>query len=189
MARKSRFREKLYLVLLENQFGASLRSGRALWALQSSLSYQTGSDPHEVITVPAGFVTDLASIPRPVWSFYPPDGPWVKGAVVHDFLYYTQGDGRWSNQIGISRDRPYSRAEADHVLYEAMVDRGIGAWARFVIWAAVRMGGAVGWALKHKTARPQPAPASLKPPPKAGVAKAKHGRPSPSGSERPLAGS
>jgi hypothetical protein len=55
---------------------------------------------------PAGFVTDLASIPRPIWSFFPPDGPWVKGAIVHDFLYYTQGSGDWYGRHGITRGSP-----------------------------------------------------------------------------------
>ena len=81
----SRFGGKLVLVLLDNKRQPSIRRGRSLWGLQRELTYQTGDDPAEIITVPAGFVTDLASIPRVVWSFFPPDGPWVKGAVIHDF--------------------------------------------------------------------------------------------------------
>lgn len=96
--------------------------------------------------MPASFVTDLASIPRAVWSFYPPDGPWVKAAVIHDFLYATKGVGVWGKKhVGITRATPYTRAEADNILREAMVDRGIGAWERNVIWSAVRAGGAGGW--------------------------------------------
>ena len=86
----SRFDGKLVLVLLDNRDAPAIRAGRSLWALQRDLSYTTG-DTSDVITVPAGFVTDLASIPRLVWSFYPPDGPWVKAAIIHDFLYDTQG--------------------------------------------------------------------------------------------------
>jgi hypothetical protein len=161
MAATSRFSGKLYLVLLEGKHASSINSGRSLWGVQRPIAYQTGEDPGEIITVPAGFVTDLASIPRPVWSFYPPDGPWVKGAVIHDFLYYTQGDGLWGKTHGITRDRPYTRAQSDHVLWEAMKDRGIHAWARFVIWAAVRLGGWIGWSVKHKRARPKPTAAEL----------------------------
>jgi hypothetical protein len=159
----SRFGGKLVLVLLDNKRQPSIRSGRSLWGLQRELTYQTGDDPAEIITVPAGFVTDLASIPRVVWSFFPPDGPWVKGAVIHDFLYFTQGIGIWYGRHGVSRAEPYSRAEADHILREAMADRGIGAWAQFVIWAAVRLGGAVGWARKHDKPRPKPTAAELQP--------------------------
>ncbi len=160
----SRFKGKLYLVLLDNRTRPSLRNGRSLWALQRALTYQTGADPSEIITVPAGFVTDLASIPRPIWSFFPPDGPWVKGAVIHDFLYYTQGTGLWYGRRGVSRSRPYTRAESDAILREAMADRGIGAWAQFVIWAAARLGGWIGWARKHEKRRPRPSVRSLQPP-------------------------
>lgn len=159
----SRFQGKLYLVLLERRYGPSLRSGRSLWALQRPLVYTTGPPPGETITVPAGFVTDLASIPRVVWSFYPPDGPWVKAAVVHDFLYYTQGDGIWGKTVGVPPGRRYSRRESDAIFWEAMADLGIGRWGRFVIWAAVRLGGWIGWARKHTVARPHPSPASLQP--------------------------
>ena len=159
----SRFGGKLVLVLLDNRRQPSVRSGRSLWGLQRELTYQTGADPLEIITVPRGFVTDLASIPRPVWSFFPPDGPWVKGAVVHDFLYFTQGTGVWYQRRGVVRAKPYSRAEADHILREAMADRGIGAWAQFVIWSAVRLGGWIGWARKHDKPRRQPTPADLGP--------------------------
>lgn len=74
----SRFAGKLVLVLLDDKDHPSTKAGRSLWAVQRSLSYQTGADPNEIITVPAGFATDLAPIPRAVWSFYPPDGPWVQ---------------------------------------------------------------------------------------------------------------
>jgi len=160
----SRFSGKLYLVLLDNKSAPAIRSGRSLWALQKELTYQTGPDKEEVINVPAGFVTDLASIPRPIWSFFPPDGPWVKGAIVHDFLYYTQGTGEWYGRRGIVREQPYTRAESDGILREAMADRGIGAWAKFVIWSAVRLGGWIGWALKHTKPRPHPAPSTLRTP-------------------------
>ncbi len=162
--RQSRFGGKLYLVLLESRSAPSLRSGRSLWALQRSLIYRTGPERDAVITVPAGFVTDLASIPRPIWSFFPPDGPWVKGAIIHDFLYYTQGTGEWYGRDGIDRPEPYTRAESDWILNEAMLDLQIGAWARFVIYTAVRLGGWIGWARKHDKPRPHPNPSTLQPP-------------------------
>ena len=39
------------------------------------------------ITVPAGFITDFASVPWPFWSFIRPWGKWGKAAVLHDYLY------------------------------------------------------------------------------------------------------
>lgn len=109
------------------------------------MAYRTGSAPHETVTVPAGFVTDLASIPRIVWSFFPPDGPWVKAAIVHDFLYDTVGDGQWHSHRGVSRFEPYSRREADRILLEGMIDRRIGILARTMIYLAVRTAGWIGW--------------------------------------------
>lgn len=141
----SRFAGKLVLVLLDNRDAPSIRAGRSLWALRDDLTYQTGGDATELVTVPAGFVTDLASVPRVVWSFYPPDGPWVKAAIIHDFLYDTEGSGVWYKRQGISRGRSYSRAESDAILKEGMADRGIGRWEQLVIWAAVRIGGKGGW--------------------------------------------
>jgi len=141
----SRFSGKLVLVLLDGKDRPSVRSGRSLWAVQREIKYQAGSDPAELIIVPAGFVTDLTSVPRAVWSFYPPDGPWVKAAVIHDFLYYTKGTGDWHGRVGISRPLPYTRKEADDILKEGMADRGIGSWEQGVIWTAVRVGGAGGW--------------------------------------------
>lgn len=140
-----RFTGKLVLVLLDNKDGPSIRNGRSLWAVQRALEYQAGDDPNELIIVPAGFVTDLASVPRMVWSFYPPDGPWAKAAIIHDFLYWTKGTGEWHGRVGITRAEQYSRKDADDILKEAMADRKVGKWEQFVIWASVRLGGAGGW--------------------------------------------
>ena len=143
--RIGRFAGKLVLVLLDNRDAPALRGGRSLWAVERPLGYRTGEGVGERIVVPAGFVTDLASVPRAVWSFYPPDGPWAKAAIIHDFLYATRGTGVWHGRIGVTRERPYSRQEADAILREAMADRKVGFWERFVIWSSVRLGGAGGW--------------------------------------------
>lgn len=140
-----RFGGKLVLVLLDNKFSPSIKKGRSLWGLQRDLTYRTG-DGDDLITVPAGFVTDLTSIPRWGWILLPPDGPWVKAAIVHDFLYATSGTGQWKRrQDGRTRAEPYDRAEADGVFREALENRGVDPVRRFVIWAAVRVGGAKGW--------------------------------------------
>lgn len=143
--RSGRFAGKLVLVLLDNKDGPSIRAGRSLWGVQRALEYQVGNDPEKLIIVPPGFVTDLASVPRVVWPFYPPDGPWAKAAVIHDFLYATKGTGEWHTQRGITRADPYSRKEADDILKEAMADRNVGKWEQGVIWSSVRLGGAGGW--------------------------------------------
>lgn len=78
------------------------------------------------IIVPVGFVTDLASIPQPLWSILPPIGSYDRAAVVHDYLYTRNG---------------CTRGEADNVLKEGMkVDEVQGLKLR-MIYAGVRMGG------------------------------------------------
>lgn len=148
-----RFDCKLVLVLLDNKRGPSIKAGRCLWGLHDPLTYRPSNQPETLITAPRGFPTDLASIPRWGWVLLPPDGPWVKAAVIHDFLYTTGGRGVWKHQpIGITRE-PYSRKEADWILRDAMENRGVDRLRRWVIWAAVRLGGRRGWD-EGETARP-----------------------------------
>src|SRR3954454_19309299 len=42
------------------------------------------------VSVPKGFVTDLASIPQLFCSILPPTGRYSYPAIVHDFLYWCQ---------------------------------------------------------------------------------------------------
>lgn len=147
------FGGKLVLVLLDNTHGPSLKGGRSLWGLQRDLTYRRGELP-ELITVRAGFPTDLASIPRWAWVILPPDGPWVKAAIVHDYLYATSGTGVWKRKgPAVTRERPYSRAEADVILREAMAARGVDLVRRTLIYLAVRLGGAGGWGQEDQIRR------------------------------------
>lgn len=141
----NRFGGKLVLVLLDNKYAPSIRSGRSLWALYHPLSYRP-SNGEDVVTVPQGFRTDLASVPRWAWALIPPDGPWVKGAVVHDYLYKTKGTGIWYQQpLGITRAMPYTRAEADWIFRDALANRGVDWLRRNILWLSVRLGGVCGW--------------------------------------------
>ncbi len=124
--------------------------------LLEALEYHVGHpDSAEVITVPAGFETDFASIPWGLWNLFPPLGPWARPAIIHDFLYATRGGGWWAPPganrrkwiTGPHAPRRYSRADADAIFLEAMtvVDPSVPAWRRTVMYRAVRMGGAKGW--------------------------------------------
>lgn len=139
-----RFSGKLFLVLLDDKDHPSIRDGRSLWGLAKPLTYTTLAG--DTITVPAGFVTDLASIPRIVSGALPPDGPWTEAAVIHDCLYFTLGGAHlWHGKRVISRAQPYSRAESDDILREAMADIGVNVVQRNIIWSGVRVGGSKGW--------------------------------------------
>ena len=107
-----------------------LDDGRT-FRLVSEFDYHVGSETSsDYIHVPAGFVTDFASVPQPFWSAIPPWGKYGKAAVVHDYLYGC-------------KDR--SRKAADGVFLEAMCVLGVPWWERTIMWAAVRIGGYWAW--------------------------------------------
>jgi hypothetical protein len=144
---------KLKVILLDDKTHGSTRDGRSLWATTEELVYWP-SNEHVPIIVPRGFVTDLASIPRPLWSWLPPDGPWAKAAVIHDFLYYTQGKGvliyprnqktDWTCH-DTTLQRPYTKEDADWILRDAQKDRKVDVFSRNAIWLGVHFGGGNGW--------------------------------------------
>ena len=93
------------------------------------------------IRVPAGFKTDLASIPQALWNVLPPVGRYDRAAVVHDFLYRNNG---------------VTRKQADDVLLEAMEVLGVRATQRWVIYAGVRLGGWKPWS-NYRNGKPETA--------------------------------
>lgn len=99
------------------------------WRLTAPLVYRSDVAGC-TFTVPAGFVTDFASVPRIPIVYDLCGDTSTKAAVVHDFLYTTH---------------PCDRATADAVLREASALTGVPAWRRWLIWAGVRLGGGSHW--------------------------------------------
>jgi hypothetical protein len=120
---------------LDVQILDATRDGRVTAKLLEPFSYEAQSAGGvDTIVAPAGFVTDFASVPWGAWNLEPPLGDAAKAAVIHDYLYATRGlDGR------------YGRAEADGIFRQALEAAGVPAWKRWLLWAAVRLGGAGGW--------------------------------------------
>ncbi|MGM9510170.1 DUF1353 domain-containing protein [Larkinella sp. GY13] len=54
------------------------------WVLVEPLTFQTLIG--EVI-IPAGYVTDFASVPAPLWSVFPPIGRYNRASLLHDYWY------------------------------------------------------------------------------------------------------
>ncbi|MGF6549288.1 DUF1353 domain-containing protein [Paraburkholderia youngii] len=100
-----------------------------LWRLMAPLIYQSDV-AGQTFTVPTGFLTDLASVPRIPIAYLLAGGTSNEASVVHDFLYSTQ---------------PVTRAIADAVLREASAVTGVPAWRRWLMWAGVRVGGRFHW--------------------------------------------
>lgn len=105
------------------------------WILEAPLHYVTpaGAD----ITVPPGFVTDLASIPRLLYVLIPVNGRHRAAAILHDWLYEMQ---------------PCERAEADRLFLSAMADSGVRWTQRWAMYLGVRVGGWIVWARRGATA-------------------------------------
>lgn len=77
-----------------------------------------------------GFVTDLASVPRPFWSILPPFGHYDRAAIIHDFLYGVKGD------VGTIK---LTRAQCDEIFRSEMILDGVSPWVANLMWASVRL--------------------------------------------------
>jgi hypothetical protein len=95
------------------------------WRLNEPVVYQSDV-AGQTFTVPAGFVTDLASVPRWPLVYLLAGGTANEASVVHDFLYSTH---------------LVPRAVADAVLKEASLLTGVPKWRAWLMWAGVRIGG------------------------------------------------
>lgn len=82
------------------------------------------------VTVPVGFVTDFASIPRAFWSLLPRDGQYGYAAIIHDYLYWNQS---------------VSKSEADLIFKYAMQDFEVPAPVVSTVFTAVSVAGGGAW--------------------------------------------
>lgn len=91
------------------------------------------------LTVPAGFQTDLASVPRIFQNVIENDDSDIsKPSVLHDFLYSRHGVA-WQDK------QPFTRAECDDILRDGMDARMAYGPRMWCVWAAVRAFGWIPW--------------------------------------------
>lgn len=76
------------------------------------------------LTIPKGFETDFASVPRIFHSIFPPTGRYGVAALVHDYLCV---------------EKPVTRQEADAIFYDLMKRYDVKSWKAKVMYAAVRL--------------------------------------------------
>lgn len=94
------------------------------WKLLARFRYVTMVETKpKVITVPPGFVTDFASIPRPLRMIYEAWGSYGWAAVVHDYL------------CSVDKKR---RRYNDKVLIEAMAVSNVPVRRQRIFWTGVR---------------------------------------------------
>jgi hypothetical protein len=105
------------------------------WRLLAGFTYAFGHEDSPVrVEIPAGFVTDFASVPKVLQGLIGSVETHGKAAVLHDYLYATQ---------------PVSRIVADAVFLEAMAVLGVPRWKRWAMYRAVRCFGWWPWN-KHR---------------------------------------
>lgn len=95
-------------------------NGRVMWQTLQPLTYTT--DDGDSITVPIGFLTDLATTPRAMWIWLPPNWKYTKAAVLHDYLL-------------VSEERTWS--EANKLFHEAMGGLGVNKTTNWVMYQSV----------------------------------------------------
>jgi Protein of unknown function (DUF1353) len=100
------------------------------WITVEDMTYVIGSTTDRIV-VPKGFVTDFASIPQALWSLgLSPYGQYSRAAIVHDYLYWSQG---------------CTRAQSDRLLVIAMKESNVRGFDEFVVYQGVDKGGAGSW--------------------------------------------
>lgn len=117
------------------------------------------------LTIPAGYLHDGASVPRPAWSLVPPQ-PKDRAAPGHDYPYelggvFDDGEFEYMDADGVWRPiRESNRVFWDRAfrVWLEMDPRGPGATKRQLVYAAVRAGGRGAWGPKPPRELPDDAP-------------------------------
>lgn len=104
---------------------AGMRGSSRLFKLTADFRFYSSKG---LITVPKGFITDGASIPKMFWSIFAPFGQYFQSALIHDWLYS-------------SNNKQFTREEADFLLNEGMIILGVPWIQRVLILRTVRIFG------------------------------------------------
>lgn len=101
------------------------------WIVREPLIWDA-ADGRTAIIVPAGFTTDLASVPRLLRGMphFDVNGRARRPAVLHDFLYFTGMGGK---------------RQADFAFYDALRFEGVSQWNAWLFWKAVDWFGFIAW--------------------------------------------
>jgi len=101
------------------------------WRINAPFEYESDVlHDGAILTVPSGFITDFASMPKILRNELPPWNVWGSAAIIHDLLYWLQ---------------PCDRETADAVLLEAMRVLGVDDAIAALIHTGVRVGGQASW--------------------------------------------
>lgn len=102
------------------------QAGERTWEMTKDLMYAGETQGFEI---PAGFVTDFATVPRVLQWLVPTYGGYTRAAVLHDYLIEHE----------LSRERPrLTSRDVDGLFRRVMREEGVPWPRRWVMWAAVR---------------------------------------------------
>jgi len=128
--------------------------------LYREFAYQGARD---WFTVPAGFSTDLASVPRLLWWLIPPFGMYERAAIIHDYLYVHRpriassvevtGGDTGLPPITVKEYSPISRKDADGIFYRIMKEDGVWKPKAWCMWKAVAWFGWIVWNKRHENGK------------------------------------
>lgn len=121
-------------LLIQHDPLASAVLGEDYWRVAKSFRYDIGFEGSQRwVTVPAGYLTDGASVPRIAWSIIPPWGSYGQAAVLHDLLC------EYLTVIENGLPVPITRAEADAIFLEAMTVLKVPEETRELMSSAVNL--------------------------------------------------
>lgn len=111
--------------------------------LTEPLYFYWGREPMTIM-VPAGVISDFASVPRIFWPIIPRSGKWNKAAVLHDAGY--RNELVWPAS---GKRLKFSRETYDHMFLDALRAENVSFWRRAVLYLAVRLFGGIARTLSH----------------------------------------
>lgn len=114
--------------------------GYERWEVVEPFEYWT--DAGDCISVPAGFPTDMASVPQILRSAVPKIGYYSQAAVVHDKLYLDHREGRNATITRLQADTWLREGARDKAREYGVPDHLRREWA---IYHAVRLGAEAHW--------------------------------------------
>ena len=82
------------------------------------------------IQISKGFVSDGASVPRLLWTIFPPFYRYTESTIIHDFLYKTQF---------------IDRKVCDKIFLDCMLEDGVNKIVAYLFYFNVRVFGKFAW--------------------------------------------
>ena len=90
------------------------------------------------VVIPKGYNTDFASVPRLLWSIFPPHGFMANAAVLHDYMYDNKvGQNIWGEW--------QARKIADELFLVNCIEDNVPVWQSTLMYYIIRLFGRKWW--------------------------------------------